>query len=129
MRSILAISVILLTAGISFTLGVSGCTKDKALSVEQAQGCDTLTYTYSNDIAPIFAASCATGLGPGTGCHDAWIFDYNNVKSQVDNGNIQYEVLDVKTMPVPGNSFGIHPLTDTELQKITCWILSGAPEN
>lgn len=109
----------------------NSCSKDKAYSLEVLQECDSLagSYRYQADIAPIIRASCATGLGPGTGCHDAWILTYSGLKSKIDNGTLQYRVFNVGDMPVPNNSFNIPPLTQQEKDKLRCWILTGALDN
>ena len=120
----------------TFWLGVTGmliyavaCTKDKALSVELLEDCNNNVFTYDDDMIPIFEASCATGLGPGTGCHDAWIFNYNAVMAKVEDGTIYNRVLVIEDMPVPNNTHGIPPLTEEDKIKIECWILFGAKEN
>jgi len=107
------------------------CSKDKAIRADLIATCDSTagTYTYQADIAPIIRANCATGLGPGTGCHDAWILSYNGLKSRVDNGTVSYRVFSLGDMPVPGNSFNISPLTPLEKEKIRCWIATGARED
>ena len=63
------------------------CTKDKAFQTVLID-CNVVNANYTDDVVPIVQASCMTGTGPGTGCHDAWITDYNELKQQVDNGNI-----------------------------------------
>ncbi len=110
-------------------LALNSCAKDKALSPELLVKCKPISYQYKPDIDEIIRASCITGNGPGTGCHDAWILDYNNLKARVLDGTISYRVLNRKDMPVPNNTFGILPLTQDELDQFECWILTGAKEN
>ena len=69
-----------------------------------------------------------TGLGPGTGCHDAWIFNYDNIKTSVDNGVFGSVITD-ESMPKLPNSFGIIALTQAEKEMFECWICDGAVEN
>ena len=83
---------------------------------------------YENDIKPLIQQSCATNLGPGTGCHDAWIFSYDNVKTSVDGG-IFWNVIETDYMPKLPNSFGIVALTQDEMEMFECWICDGALEN
>lgn len=111
-----------------FALGNYACTKDKADPACELADCIT-SVSYQNDIAPIISQSCATNLGPGTGCHDAWIFEYDNVYGQVRNGAIQHVIIDTKEMPPIPNNFGIMPLTDDEIQQFACWICNGALNN
>ena len=71
---------------------------------------------------------CATNLGPGTGCHDAWIFDYNYVLASVKSGEFGSDI-ETKKMPKIPNTFGIVGLTDAEINTFKCWICQGANEN
>ncbi|MCG8576731.1 MAG: hypothetical protein MI810_17765 [Flavobacteriales bacterium] len=102
----------------------NGCYKDKA----EPGDCGT-TVSYSQEIVPIINSSCVTGQGAGTGCHDAWIHDYSQVKSKIKGGSWQYRVLDLKDMPLIPNNFGIDPLTDEELKLMQCWIEQGFKKN
>ncbi|NOQ75799.1 MAG: hypothetical protein GQ574_27590 [Crocinitomix sp.] len=105
-------------------ISLTSCLKDKVSPF----GCDTII-SYEFEIRPIIESSCKTGLGGGTGCHDAWIDDYSQVQSQLNSGNWQNEVLVEKTMPISPNLFGIDSLTNDEYQTMRCWILQGYPEN
>lgn len=106
-----------------FTL--SSCLKDKTIPVG-----DCLTEgSYTVEIRPIIESSCKTGLGGGTGCHDAWIDNYDPIKAYLDGGSWQNEVFFEKTMPVMPNDFGIDSLTADEIQTMRCWIDQGYPEN
>lgn len=67
-------------------------------------------------------------MGPGTGCHDAWIFNYDNVKTSIDNGIFGSVIAD-ESMPKVPNSFGILALTQAEKELFECWICDGALEN
>ncbi|MBK6952486.1 MAG: hypothetical protein IPH24_10690 [Crocinitomicaceae bacterium] len=103
----------------------SGCYKDKTTPPND---CDVIV-SYSLEIKPIINSSCVTNLGPGTGCHDAWIFDYPQVVSSINSGTFEYECLTVSTMPQIPNDFGIDSLTVDEKKSIKCWIEQGYPEN
>lgn len=104
---------------------LSGCYKDKTTP----PGDCNVIVSYSLDIKPIINSSCVTHLGPGTGCHDAWIFQYPLVVSSIKNGTFEYECLTVSTMPQIPNDFGIDSLTVDEKKSIKCWIEQGYPEN
>jgi hypothetical protein len=109
-----------------FAAGVlSGCYKDKT----KPPGDCNVIVSYSLDIKPIINTSCVTNLGPGTGCHDAWIFQYPQVVATIENGTLIYECLTVSTMPVMPNDFGIDSLTVDEKKSIKCWVEQGYPEN
>ena len=103
------------------------CLKDKTTPINASE-CQTIV-SYSLDIVPIINSSCVTNQGPGTGCHDAWIFEFSGVKSYLDLGIWQNEVLNDRTMPEIPNVFGIDSLTADEFQLMKCWINQGYPEN
>lgn len=102
----------------------TSCLKDKVTPV----GCDTIV-SYQDDIRPIIEASCKTGLGPGTGCHDAWIDEYDAIKSSINSNAWANSVLVEKTMPKIPNDFGIDSLSQDEIELMRCWIDLGYPEN
>lgn len=104
------------------------CNKDKALAECNLEHCTPGAVTYENDIKPLIQQSCATNMGPGTGCHDAWIFNYDNVKTSIDNGVFGSVIAD-ESMPKVPNSFGILALTQAEKELFECWICDGALEN
>jgi hypothetical protein len=86
--------------------------------------CDKITY--SKDIQPIIIANCAT-----TGCHvpngsapgDYTKFDA--VKSDADNGALKKRVIDGNPSFMPPSG----KLYEADLNKITCWLNAGAPNN
>lgn len=104
------------------------CAKDKTYGECGLEHCITGNVSYSEDIVPLIQQSCATNLGPGTGCHDAWIFEYDNVKSSVDQGTFWGAIAN-KSMPKIPNTFGIDSLTQAEYEMFGCWICAGAPNN
>ncbi len=105
------------------------CKQDKAFLVNPAVDCDTISVHFTNDIAPLFEATCATGLGGGTGCHDSWASDYNVLSSKAKNGRLERYVIFEKSMPPTPNAFNIRELTDDEINKVHCWLIQGAPNN
>lgn len=106
---------------------LTSCEKDKTQPVDAIE-CNTVI-SYSMDIQPIIQSSCMTGQGAGTGCHDAWITDYSQVKSSLDGGGWQAVVLEDRTMPKIPNDFSIDSLTADEFATMYCWIEQGYPEN
>jgi len=105
------------------------CKKDKSIGVDLGFECVGGLVSYKDHIAPLISQSCATNLGPGTGCHDAWIFEYSNVKNIAESGVLRDVSVDSKYMPIVPNAFGIAPLTDDEVQLLSCWIYQGALDN
>ena len=86
------------------------------------------TVTYKKDITPIINQTCAikschvsgTGLGDYT--------SYAGLAKEATNGKFKKEVLTNKSMP-PRNSNGPNSLTSAQLEKFTCWINAGSPNN
>ena len=66
---------------------------------------------------------------PGTGCHDAWIFSYDNVVVEIEAERWQNTVFTLMTMPKIPNDFSIDSLTTDQIDKMKCWIQQGYPEN
>lgn len=85
--------------------------------------------SYSADIQPIINTSCVTNLGPGTGCHDAWIFSYANVVGEIEADRWQNTVFNLHTMPKIPNDFSIDSLEEYQIDLMKCWIQQGYPEN
>lgn len=105
------------------------CLKDKTVHPSVASGeCETII-SYTSDVRPIIEASCKTGLGPGTGCHDAWIDDYDAIKAKIVGGTWQNEVFVERTMPQIPNEFDIDSLTEEAFQIMKCWVDQGYPNN
>lgn len=101
------------------------CEKDKTLIPVSCQ----TTISYSMDVVPIVQSSCMTGLGPGTGCHDAWITEYNNIVNVIENESWQNDIWISYSMPKIPNNFAIDSLTTDEIQIMKCWVEQGYPEN
>jgi hypothetical protein len=85
--------------------------------------------SYLVSIRPIIETSCKTQQGPGTGCHDAWIDDYQAIKNSLNSGAWQNVVLETKRMPAIPNSFGIDSLSASEYATMSAWINEGYKEN
>lgn len=114
---------------IALVFFLGSCLKDKTVPYNVTSGECTEIISYSAHIRPIIEASCKTGLGGGTGCHDAWIDNYDPIKSYMINGKWQNAVLIEKTMPLIPNAFGIDSLSAEDLQTMKCWIDQGYPQN
>ncbi|MFT4602825.1 MAG: hypothetical protein ACI857_003012, partial [Arenicella sp.] len=84
--------------------------------------------SYATDIRPIIESSCKTQAGSGTGCHDAWIDDYSQIKTAIDNNKIPDRALVQLNMPFMPNTWGIDSLTTNEKDIMQCWIDQGYPE-
>ncbi len=109
-----------------FVLIIMACAKDKAMEVKPEDCVEIISY--SESIEPLIQQSCATNLGPGTGCHDNWIFEYENVRNSVQSGAFG-NVIETSYMPTIPNNFNIEPLTNKEIETFLCWIKQGALNN
>lgn len=109
--------------GIVMTI-ISSCSKDDNNTVD----CTGVTPSYTNDIAPIFNANCAT-----SGCHSALfpasginLSAYTAAKSASLNGKVLQSIKhesSVAAMPQ-----GTSKLSADNIRLIECWIKNGAPE-
>lgn len=109
-------------------LGFLACTKDVGINPDLQPkpliGCDSVTFTDS--IQPIISANCAT-----PGCHDIGSLNgdfttYGGVKAKVDNGSFQTRAIEGGG-PTPMPPTGLLPAQ--EINKLKCWLASGAPNN
>lgn len=107
-------------------LFLNSCVKGKALET-RPEDCEEII-SYSVQIKPLIQQSCATNLGPGTGCHDGWILEYENLKAPIESGDF-WNSIETRYMPAIPNSFGIQELTLDEIEQFRCWIKQGAPNN
>lgn len=109
-----------------FSLIMFSCAKGKAIEVSPID-CEEIV-SYSAQIKPLIIQSCATNLGPGTGCHDNWILEYENLQAPIDNGSF-WNAIESRYMPEIPNSFNIDALTGEEIEQFRCWIKQGAKNN
>jgi hypothetical protein len=116
---------------VSFLLAIVifnySCTKDKGpLKKAPATKCDSLNIKYSTTIAHMMQTYCAT-----SGCHEPAgsgsgdFTGYAGVKSKVNNGSMTKRVIN----PVPRDMPPSGPLPEALIEKLDCWIKSGAPNN
>jgi len=86
------------------------------------------TVTYKKDITPIINQTCAIKSCHVSGTGERDYITYAGLKNDATNGKFKKEVLTNKSMP-PRNSSGPTSLTAAQLEKFTCWINAGAPNN
>ncbi|MBK8052910.1 MAG: hypothetical protein IPK35_06430 [Saprospiraceae bacterium] len=102
------------------------CTKDS--TTESNASCSTVVSTYTNNVATIMNASCASA-----GCHSAStkaagydLSSYNGTKSGAANSkflkSIKHES-GADKMPQGGSK-----LPDASIKLIECWIANGTPQ-
>lgn len=76
--------------------------------------CDGSSPTYESFVAGLIASKCAS-------CHD--YSTYTKLSVVLNNGKFRSEVLEQQTMPQGGN------LSESELNKLQCWVENNFPEN
>ena len=118
-----------ITAMIIFTF--TACRKENEENLINKQGgpaiCDTVGMEYAADILPILVNRCYACHGNGLQQNGVNFDTYNNVKVQVDNGNL-INVIN-HTPGYPQMPFGLPKLPSCEIDKIQDWINNGAPNN
>ena len=87
-----------------------------------AADCTTTASKFSTDIYPIVSSKCAI-----SGCHDATasggVLLQNYTQINAKTGRINVRALTEKSMPPTG------ALLPAEINKLKCWIVSGALNN
>lgn len=123
-------------------LAFSACKKDEDPEPEPVipDPCEEVSASFSNDIEPIFAASCAL-----SGCHDSVTQEegknfegYDNIVASIEDDQEQF----LMSINFEGGSTGWMPRNDAEenateedklpaadIEKIECWIANGMPNN
>lgn len=103
----LALSIVLITA----------CTKDAVTEEVPDEECTTV-YTYDADISTIInnnCVSCHSGIQPPR------LTNYSEVINNIER--VKVRAITEKTMPVSA------PLSDSDIEKLNCWINQNTPEN
>ncbi len=107
---------------------LASCYENSLEELSGSGNCDTADISYSRDINPIIAISCAI-----SGCHHAGTVEtfplasYHDVKAEAETGlllkSINHEP-GVAAMPKSASK-----LTDCDIGRITAWINAGGPDN
>ena len=103
----LALSVVLIAA----------CTKDAVTEEVPDEECATV-YTYDADISTIInnnCVSCHSGVQPPR------LTNYSEVINSIER--VKARAITEKTMPES------KPLSDSDIEKLNCWINQNSPEN
>ena len=91
--------------------------------------CNTLSVSYSNDIAPIVSANCNGCHGPGGSMQSVPSTTYAGLKDMVDRGSL------LPSIAQNGGSYSAMPpapaskLSACAISKIETWVAAGAPNN
>lgn len=121
-------TVILSALSFGILVVFNACTKDvgpdPALIPKTVNVCDSVKF--SKSIKPIIDANCSTpgchtpgGSGPGD------FTSFPDIALKVQNGSFKARVID----GVPGFMPATGRLPQADIDKITCWLNAGAPNN
>ena len=104
-------------------LFMCGCTYKEEIFNIPANDCSGTIITFSSDIRPLVQSSCAISSGchgPGSISGPGPLTNYDQVHAASSNIKLAVES---RSMPV-GSSLSVD-----DIEKISCWIKSGAPNN
>ena len=110
------------------SLFMIGCAKEtRTLVFVKPDGCDSVNFSYANDIQPLIATRCS-----GSTCHSAGNsnYDYSNyaiLADRIRSGRLEERLLlpleEPLHMPAGSN------LSNCDLFKLRSWIHQGFPDN
>lgn len=103
-----------LIAGVAM-ISFQSCTKEE-------DPCDT-NPTYNSEIAAIINGNCTNSSCHGSGSANGDFTSYAGLDTVLNNGRFNTLVLVNKSMPQGGS------LSDSQLDKIQCWVDAGYPQN
>lgn len=102
------------------SVSIFGCSKeDKKMSVT----CDGSNLAYNTGISSIINANCNNSSCHGSNSPHGSFTTYSGLQGVISNGAFNSQVIVNQTMP-QGSS-----LTQSELNKLKCWVDNGYPEN
>lgn len=101
----------ILTVALFCSLLIVGCKKKES---KVTPVCDGSSPTYTSFVSGLIASKCAS-------CHD--YSTYAKLSTVTSNGKFKSEVLEKQSMPQGGS------LTESELNKLQCWVENNYPEN
>jgi hypothetical protein len=114
---------------LTFALFVFSCGKDDG-DDPNPSNCDTADLTYTDDIKTILNTNCAL-----SGCHSAAeasmqgaMNDYDAAKAFVAEGRILGAINHEQGFEAMPRPEGSAKLDDCTIDKITAWVVDGAPE-
>jgi hypothetical protein len=103
---------------------VISCSKDNSAVID----CTSESPTYTNEIATILNASCAT-----TGCHTSTfpadgidLSSYEKAKSASINGKVLKSIMHESGASAMPQS--LPKLSEDKIKKVHCWVQNGAPQ-
>jgi len=118
--------IIQLFSVLVLVFSLSGCYYDNEEELYPGSNtCDTSNVTYSNSVAPVFAANCNSCHSGGSPSGNIITDNYTSVKANISRirGAINHQS-GFSSMPQNGSK-----LPSCELTKIDVWINQGMPNN
>lgn len=104
------------------------CSKQSEDKLKQnSSGCDTTDISFANDVLPIIKANCYSCHGNGEADGDISLDGYSNLKLRANSGDLEGTVKYLDGYPPMPE--GSAKLSDCDINIITAWIKSGAPNN
>lgn len=98
----------------------ASCSKEEK---KENISCDGSNLTYNSGVSSIINSNCTTSGCHGSGSSNGNYTTYSGLKSIINNGQFNKSVLVNQNMP-KGSS-----LSESELNKLKCWVDNGYPEN
>ena len=86
--------------------------------------CDGTSPTYDSFVSLLVASNCSTSGCHGSGSSNGDFTSYTGLSSVTTNGKFEQEVLTNQSMPQ-----GSSTLSESDLNKLKCWVENGFPEN
>ncbi|HLO82535.1 MAG TPA: hypothetical protein VK166_16335 [Chitinophagaceae bacterium] len=117
-------------AGLLAATFATGCYYDKEEILYPAGSCNSTGSTYSGTVSPILSQHCnschSAAAAPSSG-NNIVLDNYNSVKIQASNGMLLGTINHAAGhSPMPK---GAAKLSSCDINKITNWVGSGAPNN
>lgn len=107
---------------------ISGCYYDIEEELYPGeQMCDTLSVTYSSNIAPLIQNNCLQCHSIAANSGGVTLEGYTNLKAYADNGKLLGVIRhEAGFSPMPKNA---PKLNDCDIAAIEKWISNGSPDN
>lgn len=105
----------------------NACSNKSEDDMTPPNNCVTTNMSYTSNVLPIIKANCYSCHGNGTVTGGINLDGYDNLKVQVDNGNLKGAITHASGYtPMPYNQ---PKLSDCDINKILSWIDDGAANN
>jgi len=104
----------------------NSCTYSKEQAIPNTNTCGPTPATFSGDIKALIATNCAKPCHNSSLVTGGKIFEtYEQIKASIDR--IRQRAIVERTMPEIGSPY--NPLSQSDYNKLKCWIDRGAPND